>query len=126
MGERGLLRSAVSGGGGGADGGIIITKIPFTKDSVSPLTLYSMQIGDTLYSVTVEITEAFDPGFSITIGFPSDPDEVVESDELDLEELDTSKFPTYKTHTVAEVLGLYITGTSTTGAGIVYVERSEV
>ena len=96
--------------------------VPFTKDTLSPLFLKSLSIGDKIKRITVRVTEAFDPGWSMTIGFPSDNDELVQASKIKPQKVEIFGYNIFRESIIAETLNAYFSGSSTTGKGFICVE----
>lgn len=96
-------------------------RVDFDFSSSSPIDLKSLVNGDIIREIKINIETAFNGGASLTCGFPTDPDELVESGEVDMTTVDEFVFTPLRTSTTSEDLKLYLSGTLTVGAGFILI-----
>ncbi len=98
-------------------------KIPFNKDSPNPLTLKILNSGETIRKCSIRVDEMFSYGFQASIGFASDHEAIMKKSENDLSKKNFYQVAPYYTTEVTETLTLYFTGTSSIGAGTIFLEK---
>lgn len=97
--------------------------VNFNKDSPSPMKIEDLLAGELLKEVCIKVTTAFDPGFTVSLGFPADHNEIIPVGDANLEKLGEYKFYPYRISAIAETLNLYFIGVSAQGAGVLFVEK---
>lgn len=100
---------------------VAVAKIPFNKDTVSPLTLKSLIPGHVIRSIAIRVDSEFDGGYFIKVGFPAENDEMVKLGEVDLTGKDVYVFDYYRISVINETLKAYFSGSSTQGIGYIFV-----
>lgn len=96
--------------------------LPFDKDSGPIETIREQESGWFIEEVVVVVVTAFDPGFTITVGFPAGTSDILASTEVDLTTTAVYKFFPYRESLTAETLNAYFAGVSTGGAGYIFVK----
>jgi len=94
----------------------------FDKDSGPSQVIKVLSTGTIIKCVTVNVTTVFDSGFTISVGFPADNDEIALTTDCLLTELNLYKFNLYRTSAASETITAYFAGSSTGGAGTLIVE----
>jgi len=94
----------------------------FDKDSGPSQVIKQLAISTIIKFVTIIVETAFDPGFTISVGFPLNPIEIVATTDCDLTETNKYLFDVYRTSAGIETMIAYFAGVSAGGAGKVIVE----
>lgn len=97
-----------------------VVEVPFSPSNFPALTLKTLEVGERLLEIVVKITEEFDAGVSMSLGFPADNEEIAPASKLKLQRLGVYKFFPYRKTTATETFRAYFSGASATGAGIIY------
>jgi len=100
---------------------VAVMIVPFTFNTVSPFTLKGLVAGHVIRAVMVKVDTIFDGAFAMTLGFPADPDEIIEAGQVDLTQQNVYMFDVYRVSAVVETLQAYFTGTPTVGSGNIFV-----
>ena len=110
------------------DGGETTTtpgiELEITPLTSSPQTLKEMETGETIKQVTVKLLEPFDGDFDLSVGFPSNYEELIKRGEADLKNLNEGAFhfEEYYRLLSPKTLNLYVYGSATQGKAIIFVE----
>jgi len=110
-----------SGGGGGSVPPTGSTN--FTNASPSPLALKAFAVGDILTHVSVSVIAPFDPGFTVTIGYPAAPTAIFAAGEVDLQTVGVYETSVYRVSAVPETLTAYFAGISAAGSGTIFYQN---
>lgn len=95
----------------------------FTHEATSPFILKELYKSAFIRSVCVKITQVFDPGFSLRVGFPADPDEIILSGQANCQKAAMYEFYPFRVSEESETLQIEFIGSSSQGAGIIFVEE---
>ena len=96
--------------------------VNFTNGSGPSLILRAYNPGDFINMVTVQVSVPFDPGFTITVGYPASPTAIVALGDVDLTTAGNYMFPAFRVSSIAETLTAYFAGVSVGGSGTIFVE----
>jgi hypothetical protein len=97
-------------------------KLAFDKDSGPSQTLKELEATDLIEEVVIVVMTAFDPGFTLSIGFPANNTEIVDTTENDLTTTGVFKYFPYRESLLTETLTAYFAGVSAGGAGYIFVK----
>lgn len=105
---------------GGTGTGI---EIDFTNANIPIFSLFSLENGDNLLEIVVKVTEVFDAGVNMSLGFPANNSEIAPQNKINLQKLGTYKFYPYRETVVAETLTAYFSGASSSGKGKIFITQ---
>lgn len=107
--------------GGGSNGGeSAVVEVDFTNANFPQLTLKGLVAGDRILEVVVKVITPFDPGASMSLGFPADTDEIAPASKIKLQKAGHYKFFPYRKTVSVETFNAYFSGSSAGGSGKIY------
>lgn len=95
----------------------------FDNTTPSPFVLKSLYVGNFIRTICVKIISAFDSGFSMAVGFPANPGELIQVGQVNCRKQAMYEFYPFRISQSNETLQATFYGSSSVGSGIIFIEE---